>query len=95
MSAQHRIVEDRAGWGAWPRLTCYGHACNGATIVRAPHDDAARWAAREAEFVREHGSRRLDLGRVACSDCGALVPSASAWPATQESGGEPCLTWTT
>lgn len=57
MSAQHRIVQDHAGWGCWPRLTCYGERCDGATLLRYPYESVGAWLARKEQFLDKHANR--------------------------------------
>ena len=50
---EHDVVFDRAGWGRWPRYTCFSEGCL-STLVRQPYMTNAQWELAKTAFLTDH-----------------------------------------
>lgn len=51
---EHEVLQDTAGWGGWPRLTCNSPGCDGATLVRQPYMTQVQWTAARERYLAAH-----------------------------------------
>jgi len=53
----HDIRYDTAGWGSYPRVTCYTPECQGDTILRQPWMTETQWNEIRSKFLNNHSNQ--------------------------------------